>query len=522
MAYREISVLQIREILRRWMAGESMHSIRRNTGVDRRTIRRYIDAAEMEGLAQKGDAAALSDVLVAAVKKRCRAGNPRPEMGAARRACATHREFIQELVDEGVKVTKIRILLGRDRGVEVPYRTLARFVKDELRPAPSPTVRLDDPPPGQEVQVDFGLMGRVEWGGRRQKLWALVFTAVCSRHTFVWLTFRQTTEAFIAGCEAAWQFFGGVFAVMVMDNAKALVVEANDVAPRLNDAFLAYAQHRAFTLDTARVRRPQDKARVERTVRYVRESFFAGEQFVSIEQAQRAAARWCRDVAGRRVHGTTKRRPAQVFAAEELPRLLPMPLDEYDPPRFSRPIVQRDGHVTVAKALYSVPPGLVGQRVDARATRELVVLTHEGRPLRSHPRQPPGGRSTHSDDIPIEKRVYAQRDVGHLRTMAVAAGEHAAAYFDRVLDNPRPMSRMRRLYRFVGLINRYGGAPVDKACRQALALDVIDVFRIARMLEQALDTRPPPDEPPPVAPVLRPRFARQIDHFAVRRGDDDE
>ncbi|MEZ4433158.1 MAG: IS21 family transposase, partial [bacterium] len=213
MAYREISVLQTREILRRWMAGESARSIHRNTGIDRRTVQRYIDAAELEGLARKSHASALTDELVAAVKSRLRPGNPRPLKGAARRLCEQHRGFIAELVEDDVKATKIRILLARKKQAEVPYRTLARFIRDELRPAPSPTVRLDDPPPGREVQVDFGKMGRVEWGGRRRVLWALVFTAVVSRHMFVWLTFRQTTAAFIAGCEAAWRFFGGVFPV---------------------------------------------------------------------------------------------------------------------------------------------------------------------------------------------------------------------------------------------------------------------------------------------------------------------
>ena len=520
MAYREVSVIQTREILRRWMAGESARSIHRHIGIDRRTIQRYIDAAELEGLARKSHPSALNDTLIAAVKARIRPGNPKAEKGAARRLCEQQRGYIAEQLADGVPITKLRVLLARKRGAEVPYRTLARFVR-ELRAPPDPTVRLDDPAPGQEVQADFGVMGIVRWGGQKRRLWALVFTAVVSRHVFVWLTLRQTTEAFIEGCEAAWRHFGGIFPVMISDNASALVSEAHPLNPRLNDAFLAYCQARGFVFDAARKRHAKDKARVERGVPYVRQSFFAGETFIDLADAQRAAVEWCRD-AGERVHGTTRRRPFEAFVAEERDLLQPPPVTPYDPPVFSEPKARRDGHVQVQNALYSVPEGNIGRTIKARATRELVVLsTREGQPLRTHPRQQPGGRSTHDDDIPLAQRAYAKRDVEVFRRQAAAVGPSVAAYVERLLENPLPMNRMRHLYRFGGLIRRYGAA-VDEVCRRALEFDVVDVFRVARMLEEAVDSHPPPDGPPPVAAVLRPRFARPVDHFATRRGDDDE
>ena len=105
----------------------------------------------------------------------------------------------------------------------------------------------------------------------------------------MWISFTQTTEAVIAGCEAAWAFFGGVFATVIPDNLSAVVDKANPTEPRLNQAFVEYAQARGFVLDPARVRRPQDKPRVERTVPYVRASFFAGEHFVDRDDAQRRA-----------------------------------------------------------------------------------------------------------------------------------------------------------------------------------------------------------------------------------------
>jgi hypothetical protein len=167
----------------------------------------------------------------------------------------------------------------------------------------------------------------------------------------------------IAGCEAAWAFYGGVFATVIPDNLKAIVDKADATQPRLTQAFTAYAQSRGFVVDPARVRSPQDKPRVERMVGFVRQSFFAGETFVDLADAQRRAEDWCRVRAGMRVHGTIQARPAEVFRVDEQPRLGPAPSEVYDPPIYTTAKVHRDHHIEVAKALYSVPGNLIGQRV---------------------------------------------------------------------------------------------------------------------------------------------------------------
>src|SRR5690606_23502567 len=128
-----------------------------------------------------------------------------------------HRDRLKVwLVDEGLTVVKVHELLGR-QGVVVPERTLHRYALEELgvgRSVRGSTVRVADGEPGDELQVDFGKLGRLTDPevGRPRDLWALVFTPVVSRYSFVWLTHRQTTVEVIAGFEAAWAFFGGVFA----------------------------------------------------------------------------------------------------------------------------------------------------------------------------------------------------------------------------------------------------------------------------------------------------------------------
>jgi transposase len=110
-------------------------------------------------------------------------------------------------------------ILLRRRGIEVPHRTLARFAVERCGAGRrKTTVRVDDPPPGIEIQVDFGRLGLVADGEHRRMCWGLIFTACYSRHQFVWPTFRQTTEEVIKGFETAWWFFGGIFPVVIPEN----------------------------------------------------------------------------------------------------------------------------------------------------------------------------------------------------------------------------------------------------------------------------------------------------------------
>ncbi len=117
----------------------------------------------------------------------------------------------------------------------VPYRTLHRFCAERCGfGRAGATVRVADGEPGVECQVDFGWLGMMDdpVTGRRRKVHALIFTACYSRHMFVWLSFSQTLAALIAGCEAAWGFFGGVFKVLIPDNVSPVVAAADAVNPR--------------------------------------------------------------------------------------------------------------------------------------------------------------------------------------------------------------------------------------------------------------------------------------------------
>ncbi|MGH9033105.1 MAG: IS21 family transposase [Acidimicrobiia bacterium] len=517
MAFREVRVFEVREVLRLWLAGEGIRATERLVGFDRKTVRRYVDAAVGLGLVREGGDEQLSDVFIGLVVEAVRPHRTDGH-GGAWRVLQAHHDEIAGWVADDLTAVKIHELLER-RGVSVPCRTVQRYVAEVLgrRRGRGPTVRVNDGEPGDELQVDFGRMGLVFdlAAGRDRVVHALIFTACVSRHCFVWLTHRQTTDAVIAGCEAAWAFFGGVFRTLIPDNLSAIVDGADPVEPRLNQAFVEYAQARGFVIDPARVRSPQDKPRVERQVQFVRGSFFAGECFVDLADAQRRAEGWCRVRAGLRVHGTTQQRPAEVFAVEEAPRLLPAPTALYDVPIYATAKVHRDHHIEVARSLYSVPGALIGAWVEVRADRTLVRIFHRGQLIKIHPRQQPGRRSTDPDDLPSHKSVYAMRDLDRLRRMAADHGPAIGAYATALLDIPLPWTKMRQVYALLGLVKKWGPARVDAACASALEHEQVNVGLIGRMLERATETIATPSAPA-AGTVITGRFARDPGHFAVR------
>jgi hypothetical protein len=183
---------------------------------------------------------------------------------------------------------------------------------------------------------------------------------------------------------------------------------------------------------------------------------------------------------------------------------------------WSDPKLHRDGHVQVAKALYSANYTLVGQTLRARRDSTTVKLYLRGELVKVHPRVAPGQRSTDPADFPPHKSIYATRDVDPLACLAAVHGPSVAAYAAAILDTPLPWTKMRQVYRLVGLAEKWGSLRLDRACRRALDAEAVDVNLIARMLERAREDKEP--DPIPAVPgdgvVVQGRFQRDASEFS--------
>jgi hypothetical protein len=341
---------------------------------------------------------------------------------------------------------------------------------------------------------------------------AWIFTPNVSRYRFVYPTETETTASAIEACEAAWAFYGGVFAVLVPDNTKAIVLDADPLAPRITHDFLEYAQARGFVVDPARVRSPKDKARVERTVRVVRDDCFGGEELRSVDDARAHAETWCRDDNGMKRHTTTQRLPREHFDAVERGALQPAPTAAYDVPLWSEPKVARDQHAQVQRALYSLPRRYLGKTLRARADRNTVRFYDGPTLVKTVVRLPPGGRATDANDFPADVRAYATRDSAFLLERARELGERVGVYAEAILAVPLPWTRMRHVHALLRLGKKYGAARLDATCATALAADLVDVRRLERLLRNVVRPAPPTTR---AAAAPAARFLRDPNEYAL-------
>lgn len=523
MAYREVGMIEVREILRRWLAGDGLRAIARAMGVDRKTIAEYIRVAMETGVQRGGPPP--SEAQIAAIVATRRPGRPptAEEPSPEAEALRPHRDTIRRwLADDGLRLTKIHRRL-REQGVESSYSTLYRFARAHCDFGDSAlTVRVAEPPPGEAAEADFGLLGL--WTdpatGQRRRVWGLLVTLCFSRYAFLAVSVRQDLPAVLDGLEAAWTFFGGVPRRLVIDNLKPAITRADRYTPTIGRVFLEYAQFRGFVVDPAVPRHATGKPKVERGIPYTRQDFFRGESFRDLADMQARAVLWCRDLAGTRVHGTTRQVPRVVFETREHAALLPLAPEPFDRPTWAQATVHPDHHIQFRRALYSVPTRYVGQRVEVRGDSRLVRIYHHGELIKLHPVQPPGGRATDYTDYPAERAAYALRAPEASIRRAEQVGPAVGQFVSVLLSGSFPWARLRQAQKLLRLADRYGAERVNAACARALAFELLDVRRVERIVRTALEREPALAEGGDVVP-LPARFARPPQSFSHHPREED-
>jgi len=504
-------VIEILEIFRRYQTGDSIRGISKSTGVSRNTVNKYIKIAEVHGFSFKIKAELLeiSTLVFNVIHQNSVVCDSKQEG-----ILVPYKDIISYwLKDERLTLTKVHIKLKR-QGVDISYSALYRYACSELNFRKSQTtVRMAETLPGEVAEIDFGRLGLVYDAstGKGRVLHALIVTLTFSRHQYVYTTHRQDVNALITGIEEAWEFFGGVTRRVIIDNMKTAVLKSDRYEPIFQRTFLEYSQQRGFIIDAAEVRHPKGKPKVERQVPYVRENFFKGEKWNDRAHVQREVISWCMNTAGLRDHGTTRQKPRIVFENKERNLLLPILGEQFDTPKYGENKVHPDLHIRFCNALYSVPDGHVGKQVLVRGDSRLVRIYFKEKLIKTHPVMPKGSRSTDYNDYPKEKTLYAMRNCTHYIDKGKEVGENCHQFMEKLLSGDFPWCKLRQAQKLIKLSEKYGNTRIEQACHRAMSFELINVYRVEKMVLQALTSDTGTEKKGGV--LLTGRFQRSSDYF---------
>jgi len=226
-----------------------------------------------------------------------------------------------------------------------------------------------------------------------------------------------------------------------------------------------------------------DKPIVERMVPYVRDNFFKGESFISIEDCQERAIDWCTNIAGKRIHNTTRKIPVDVFTSIERDCLIPLKDERYDVPYWSICKVHPDHHIRFKNSLYSVPTKYISKGVEVRGDSALVKIYHEGSLIKIHKTALAGKRSTDFSDYPETLTPYALRNPNYQISEGYKRGEQIGLFIESLLVGPYPWHRLRSAQKILRLADKYGSDRLIKALEKANEYHITDIRRIENMLK---------------------------------------
>lgn len=382
--------------------GKSIRAIARETGFSRNTIRKYLRDRELPQSKVTTDRPSKLDPF---------------------------KPFLQESFANGIYNCEVLLRLLREKGYDGGRTILKDYVKGYRPPKQAQAVQRYETKPGEHAQVDWGLCDYVDENGEKRKVAVFVMVLGYSRATYIEFTKRCDIHSFLRCMIHAFEYFNGIPRVMLTDHMKTVILGmGDDKKPRWHPLYEDFAASIGLLTKVCRVRRPQTKGKVERAVRFVKENFIPGRQFVDIGDLNRQARAWCEEV-NRRVHGTTGERPCDRLSNEELQSL---PSDDRWA-KYRREVrrVSRDGFVSYDGVRYGVPWQYSGREVAVRDCNGWIEIwvdhlqvarheaVHRSRAIRNCPKQYAGLSTANGKTHPQPTAIQVSSEQVEIRSLDV-------------------------------------------------------------------------------------------------------
>ena len=489
MAQARLPVRKIREVLRLSAAGKSGRQIAAAIGSALSTVQACLRRAEDAGLGWP-EAEPLSEAEL-------QARLYPPPAAPSTRPAPDFAQLHAELARPGVT----RLLLWQEYKAAFPdgwqysvfceqYRRWLATAEPVLRQAHAPGDKAFVDYAGQTVPITDRHTGEVRA--------AQIFIGVlgCSNYTFAEATWSQQRSDWLGSHVRMLEYFGGVPAAIVPDNLKSGVHKALRYEPELNPSYQDFAAHYEVAILPARVRKPRDKAKVEAAVLIVERWILArlrNRTFFSLGELNGVIAQLLEELNTRpfkKLEGCRRSR----FVELDAPMLKPLPARRYEFGEWRRAKVHPDYHVEVKRAYYSVPYGLIGQRVDVRLTASAVEIFHQGQLVAAHPRASVRGRrSTRDGHRPPSHVAVIERSLSRVLDRAEAVGPATVEVLRRQASHRKhPEETLRSAQGILRLARDFSPAQLEQAAQRALALQSYSYRAVRTLIETPAAPAPSP------------------------------
>ena len=475
----------IREVLYQHIKGNSQRQIARSFDLSRDTVRKYIELAKPENLTALTSDYQLNEIAIKVEEKLYQNG-ARQKASAMEILVKYNEEIGNWLKQRNITHTQIQRLLLAE-GVKVSNRSINRYIQKAFPKLPKNTIHIKTEP-GQEAQVDFGYIGKMQdVEGKNRKLYAFVMTLSHSRYRYVEFTFSQNQVSWAQLHINAFNFFGGVPNRIILDNLKAGVIKPDIYDPTLNETYSELSRFYSFTIDPTKVFKPEHKGKVERSIRIVKEQLIAGKSYHNIIEANSEAIKWCKNEISHRVCTTTGSKPIDLYLFEEKEHLLPMPSSVFDMPIWTRCRVQNDHHFVVKGNFYSVPTKYIGEEISVRLGMKTVTAYYKHQIIKTHARNYNKGQwITDEKDYPKSALYYLENNPEKCLSCAKGIGNSTYQVISRILESGGRIS-LRKVQGILRLSQTYGNDRLEAACLRAVSYDNYTYEAISNILKNKLD-----------------------------------
>jgi hypothetical protein len=396
----------------------------------------------------------------------------------------------------------------------------------KVRPRPEKAFLSLSFAPGESAQVDWGHCGTIAVGNTRRALSVFVMVLSYSRHLFLRFYLNGAMANFLRGHVDAFTYFDAVPRVVLYDNLKSAVLERRGQAIHFNPTLLELAAHYRFAPRPVAPYRGNEKGRVERAIRFVRERFFAARTFTDLDDLNEQAEQWCQGVAAQRpCPGDTTHTVREVFD-EERPRLLALPDNPFPTLERVEVSVGKTPYARFDLNDYSIPHTDANRTLVVLASLRSVRIVNAGEVIAEHPRSFERGQQ-------IENPAHIQALIEHKRAArqhrATDRLHHAApsaqALFERTAQRGAQLGVLTR--GLVALLDSHGASALEEAIAQALTLPAPHLGSVRQLLDVERQRRNQPPALPIVLPDdprvrdLRVR-AHSLDDYQQLIGDNDD